>query len=929
MVKHCENTGESRRINRDKQIESSQYVDKNSGEKSADLNTMIRNSLQKLYNADKQKNRKSYFSIKKAMDSFSKCRREVKNIDECLSLPYFGRMLCERLRVDIESKYCIETPKISNPEVMKKSKEILGESVNVSGLKKSISNGLLDPSNKIIVDKKPKAMNFEDIPSIGNMLFSRTEDTMQNMTRKEPSISAGGLFLNTACKYLDFTKSETMDISQNQQKLFDIPINNLSDNKSNASDLKDIKKSPDHKVPSTVSDKTSTKIPTDKCAIDKFELISFSPPTNDIASDFPKEINPSISKNIEYSSSAEIINISSDEHENVANDDIIMVSCPTTTNFDAIKEMSTPNIGIEKKYQHTNIKEIDIASVGEIKFGLSDCGNFEKDSECTYMNYEQNMPNIMDNSCSYNPSKDILAPKPKDFAKSFDSIDLPSLTQFSSPIPSGKGNDIANPIVDLSLPHTSPNQTHELLINKSKHFSLIDKNYEITPRLDEANKKQIENQLYILVMIDYMDLVLSNKRYNLESSEFKKFSSGKALAYVDFEDLKEEFAICETKTIIHSTPSGITTNIDSNEEPIISKFEAKSSDMKVCRNIMPATEDIEAIKKLENDFSMIFSPDFSIHNPTEITDDKNSLRINSIQEYIIQESIYVSSLQPGTFDIHLLVDNSEPDFIHNELRLKNIKCEKKKLNVGDFTWIARSNDSQSDENDVVLDLIIERKRSDDLASSICDGRFSEQKSRLKKTFISNIFYLHEKSLRPSNIRFNKMLNPDAIRQALFNTLICDGFFVKQTKNVDGTIDFLVSLTKLLKDIYLDKTLWSMSYNEFIGMKNSCKFPSLQSKQHFLMNHQSMDRSLNKTNNLTIRELFAQSILKIPGVGLNRAIEIVKKYPTPNALIQKYKEINDENEKVNLLADIGYGPRKKKIGQLTSKAIYEFFMKDMR
>ena len=46
-------------------------------------------------------------------------------------------------------------------------------------------------------------------------------------------------------------------------------------------------------------------------------------------------------------------------------------------------------------------------------------------------------------------------------------------------------------------------------------------------------------------------------------------------------------------------------------------------------------------------------------------------------------------------------------------------------------------------NEFVLDLIVERKTSNDLASSIRDGRYDEQKFRLRNSGINNVIYLIE------------------------------------------------------------------------------------------------------------------------------------------------------------------------------------------
>lgn len=45
--------------------------------------------------------------------------------------------------------------------------------------------------------------------------------------------------------------------------------------------------------------------------------------------------------------------------------------------------------------------------------------------------------------------------------------------------------------------------------------------------------------------------------------------------------------------------------------------------------------------------------------------------------------------------------------------------------------------------DYVLDFIVERKTADDLAASIMDGRYEEQKFRLKHCEIKNVIYLIE------------------------------------------------------------------------------------------------------------------------------------------------------------------------------------------
>jgi crossover junction endonuclease MUS81 len=85
-------------------------------------------------------------------------------------------------------------------------------------------------------------------------------------------------------------------------------------------------------------------------------------------------------------------------------------------------------------------------------------------------------------------------------------------------------------------------------------------------------------------------------------------------------------------------------------------------------------------------------------------------------------------LPAGSYSIQLVMDNREihsqvdKDRLEREIGEAGIDYTVRALDVGDVLWIAKSG---SDE--YVLDYIVERKRMDDLVSSITDGRFHEQK----------------------------------------------------------------------------------------------------------------------------------------------------------------------------------------------------------
>jgi hypothetical protein len=113
------------------------------------------------------------------------------------------------------------------------------------------------------------------------------------------------------------------------------------------------------------------------------------------------------------------------------------------------------------------------------------------------------------------------------------------------------------------------------------------------------------------------------------------------------------------------------------------------------------------------------------------------------------------------FDVVLLIDQRERSgrkdaaFMVEKLSKQGLPCEARSLSVGDFMFVARHCSSPQSHQpssasssgvpsaEVVLDCLVERKRVSDLVSSIRDGRYHEQRARLKKTQLKRILYIIE------------------------------------------------------------------------------------------------------------------------------------------------------------------------------------------
>lgn len=244
--------------------------------------------------------------------------------------------------------------------------------------------------------------------------------------------------------------------------------------------------------------------------------------------------------------------------------------------------------------------------------------------------------------------------------------------------------------------------------------------------------------------------------------------------------------------------------------------------------------------------------------------------------------------------------------------------EVRHLNVGDFLWIAKHKTDATKE--YVLPYIIERKRVDDLSSSIKDGRFHEQKFRLKQCGIENVIYLIEAQAKTrqmgTGIPFTTLL------QAATNTQIHSKFTVKFTESHQHTILYLTVMTSFLENIF--KVRYLQFESDLILIEKI--FQNNSPLQFKLRNFERFNKSSVKQKRLTVRETFIKQLLSLKGLSVEIAMAIVSKYPTPRDLYMKYREgSREDNEK--LLTLIQVGSLKRKISANISSAVYYLYTSD--
>ncbi|KAF5289464.1 hypothetical protein FQR65_LT11837 [Abscondita terminalis] len=287
-----------------------------------------------------------------------------------------------------------------------------------------------------------------------------------------------------------------------------------------------------------------------------------------------------------------------------------------------------------------------------------------------------------------------------------------------------------------------------------------------------------------------------------------------------------------------------------------------------------------------------------------------------------QSSVTVSQdetfvFPPRSFDIILLVDKQEmtgssksnDDPLLDELNHLKVMFELRHLKVGDYTWICRETTSKQE---LVLPYIIERKRMDDLASSIKDGRFHEQKFRLKQCGMENLIYLIECYGTNTHVG----LPISNLYQAATNTLVQDNFSIKFTSDLRNTVEYLSNLTAILRRLFENKTLVSCP-------KKNLNKVDMMDDLVSLMTFQDFNKNASKSHNFKVRELFIKQLLQLSGMSVEKALAIVEKYPTPKILYTEYQN-SSETVGENLLSNLQFGKLKKKIGPVISKVIYQLF-----
>ncbi|XP_034006125.1 crossover junction endonuclease MUS81 isoform X3 [Trematomus bernacchii] len=252
------------------------------------------------------------------------------------------------------------------------------------------------------------------------------------------------------------------------------------------------------------------------------------------------------------------------------------------------------------------------------------------------------------------------------------------------------------------------------------------------------------------------------------------------------------------------------------------------------------------------------------------------------------------SLLPGSYEIILCVDfiettggskNCKQDLV-KELQRNGVTFDVRKLNVGDFLWVAREKVAPIPGQlrtpvgrELVLDYIIERKRMDDLCGSIIDGRFREQK-------------------------------------------VVDRFFVKRVQDVRESMAYLTVMTRYLNKLYQNCTLTCRSRE--LEREDEEEEEERGTPPCSLISFAEFNHGAIKNKCQTVKEVFARQLMQVSGLSGDKAAAILELYSTPLSLLTAYERCAGEADKEKLLSSIRYGKLKRNLGPALSRTVYQLY-----
>lgn len=224
----------------------------------------------------------------------------------------------------------------------------------------------------------------------------------------------------------------------------------------------------------------------------------------------------------------------------------------------------------------------------------------------------------------------------------------------------------------------------------------------------------------------------------------------------------------------------------------------------------------------------------------------------------------------------------------------NIEIESKQLDLGDLIVC-------DDDNNELL--IIERKTLTDLASSIRDGRYSEQSYRLNKESLHNhnVVYLIEGKMENYMDKYTKIKS-----QTLYVTMGCiqyyKGFSVMRTRDILETAEYIIR--------FVDK----MGREKKKGYYNGGEQKGTEAYSGLV--------TRVKKSNVTPENIGEIILNQIPGISKATSLAIMKKF---NSLYNLLHCLKKDPNCMNTLTYITKSGSERRISKTSIRNIVQYLL----
>ena len=251
------------------------------------------------------------------------------------------------------------------------------------------------------------------------------------------------------------------------------------------------------------------------------------------------------------------------------------------------------------------------------------------------------------------------------------------------------------------------------------------------------------------------------------------------------------------------------------------------------------------------------------------------------------------------------------------LRPYELKSVVEPLPLGDFII--------ADEETGEELIIIERKSLSDLASSIRDGRYYEQSTRLDSLPLSNhnIIYLIEGDMAEYNRRsakFNKM-SGDTLYASMVSVLAFKGFSVFRSFNINETVVYILQMMKKLdREFKNGKELYYKMDTEMMAQKGG----SGGDGSGVISTHKPYVHNISKVKKDNLRpDNIGEIILsQIPGISAVTSLAIMEKAGSLYNLMISLREDDGYLDDVKTITKKG---QKRSITKKARDAVREYLL----